>query len=95
MPRKFNPHDRMLLAGMLAQGHLAHGFCNIHDCTLSGPARDAVERADALLTALAETPSPACVDPDGYGPMASLERAMNTAFRHMLGDLANLQGRVK
>lgn len=88
MPRKFSPYDRMLVAAMIESGIVS-------DRNSSGGVQWSIECADALLTALAETPAPACVDPDGYGPMASLERAMNTAFRHVLGDLANLQGHVK
>lgn len=89
--RKFTQHDRLLLAGLALEGALAGGDSR-HGGAL---AADAVICADALLTALAETPAPECVDLDALGQMAGLERSMNVAFRHVLGDLADLRGGKK
>lgn len=55
---KFTQRDRMLVAGMVMQGLAAFG-----DGRNEGAqAKMAVERADALLLVLVDTPPPACVD---------------------------------
>lgn len=67
---KFTPHDRMLVAALIDAGVIA-GPGELHRPEW------AVKRADALLTELAGTKPPGCVDADAGHPSTEIARALN------------------